>query len=69
VLYDVSTLHSTMLPVINAFKAAHHLCDVAVVADAGMISEANHVALARRTPRRGCSRSAGADPAVAGQQW
>lgn len=82
---------ATMLPVINAFKAAHQLCDVTVVADAGMISEANQVALqaaglsfhpgrpdpvsarrgqgmARRTPRRGCSRSAGADPAVAGQQ-
>jgi transposase len=34
-----------MLPVINAFKAAHHLSDVTVVADAGMISEANQVAL------------------------
>jgi hypothetical protein len=34
-----------MLPVINAFKAAHQLCDVIVVADAGMISEANQVAL------------------------
>jgi hypothetical protein len=34
-----------MLPVINAFKAAHHLNDVTVVADAGMISEANQVAL------------------------
>ena len=34
-----------MLPVINAFKAAHHLTDVTVVADAGMISEANQVAL------------------------
>jgi hypothetical protein len=36
---------ATMLPVINAFKAAHRLSDVTVVADAGMISEANHVAL------------------------
>ena len=36
---------ATMLPVINAFKAAHQLCDVTVVADAGMISEANQVAL------------------------
>ena len=34
-----------MLPVINAFKAAHQLTDVTVVADAGMISEANQVAL------------------------
>lgn len=36
---------ATMLPVINAFKAAHQLNDVTVVADAGMISEANQVAL------------------------
>ncbi len=34
-----------MLPVINAFKAAHKLSDVTVVADAGMISEANQIAL------------------------
>lgn len=34
-----------MLPVINAFKTAHQLSDVIVVADAGMISEANQVAL------------------------
>lgn len=31
----------TMLPVINAFKTVHQLTDVTVVADAGMISEAN----------------------------
>jgi hypothetical protein len=30
-----------MLPVIEAFMAAHHLPDVTVVADAGMVSEAN----------------------------
>jgi hypothetical protein len=36
---------ATMLPVINAFKAAHQLTDVTVVADAGMISEANQTAL------------------------
>ena len=36
---------ATMLPVINAFKTAHRLRDVTVVADAGMISEANQVAL------------------------
>lgn len=36
---------ATMLPVIDAFKAAHQLTDVTVVADAGMISEANQVAL------------------------
>jgi hypothetical protein len=36
---------ATMLPVINAFKAAHQLSDVTVVADAGMISEANQVAI------------------------
>jgi len=31
----------TMLPVIEAFMAAHDLPDVTIVADAGMISEAN----------------------------
>ena len=36
---------ATMLPVINAFKATHQLTDVTVVADAGMISEANQTAL------------------------
>lgn len=36
---------ATMVPVINAFKAAHRLTDVTVVADAGMISESNQVAL------------------------
>src|SRR6516164_11176058 len=35
----------TMLPVINAFKKAHQLTDVTVVADAGMISEANQKAI------------------------
>lgn len=34
-----------MLPVINAFKTAYRLTDVTVVADAGMISEANQVAI------------------------
>jgi transposase len=36
---------ATMLPVINAVKTAHRLTDVTVVADAGMISEANQTAL------------------------
>ena len=36
---------ATMLPVINAFITAHRLTDVTVVADAGMISEANQTAL------------------------
>ena len=36
---------ATMVPVINAFKTAHNLSDVTVVADARMISEANQVAL------------------------
>ena len=36
---------ATMLLVINAFKTAHQLTDVTVVADAGMISEANQIAL------------------------
>jgi hypothetical protein len=35
----------TMLPVINKFMAAHQLPDVTVVADAGMISEANQKAI------------------------
>ena len=35
----------TMLPVIEAFIAAHQLPDVTVVADAGMISEANQKAI------------------------
>jgi hypothetical protein len=36
---------ATMLPVINTFKTVHQLTDVTVAADAGMISEANQVAL------------------------
>lgn len=36
---------TTMLPTITAFMAAHHLADVTVVADAGMISEANKRAI------------------------
>jgi hypothetical protein len=36
---------ATMLPVITAFMAAHQLPDVTVVADAGMISEANQHAI------------------------
>jgi hypothetical protein len=35
----------TMLPVIEQFMATHHLPDVTVVADAGMISEANQKAI------------------------
>jgi hypothetical protein len=35
----------TMLPVIESFMAAHHLPDVTVVADAGMVSEANQKAI------------------------
>jgi hypothetical protein len=35
----------TMLPVVEAFMAAHRLPDVTVVADAGMISEANQKAI------------------------
>ena len=34
-----------MLPVITAFKQAHRLRDVVVVADAGMVSEANKRAI------------------------
>lgn len=36
----------TMVSVIKAFKQAHHLRDVTVVADAGMISEDNQIAIA-----------------------
>ncbi|WP_456114920.1 IS1634 family transposase [Streptomyces smaragdinus] len=32
---------TTMLPTLTAFMAAHHLPDVVIVADAGMVSEAN----------------------------
>ena len=35
----------TMLPVIEKFMAAHQLPDVTVVADTGMISEANQKAI------------------------
>jgi hypothetical protein len=36
---------TTMLPVIRSFMAAHRLADVTVVADAGMVSEANRRAI------------------------
>lgn len=36
---------TTMLPVIQAFRAAHRLTDVTIVADAGMISLANQLAI------------------------
>lgn len=36
---------ATMLPVIRAFMTAHHLSEVTVVADAGMISTANQQAI------------------------
>ncbi len=39
----------TMLPVIEAFKKAHDLADVTVVADAGMISAGNQTALENAT--------------------
>jgi hypothetical protein len=35
----------TMLPVLQSFMAAHQLPDVTVVADAGILSEANQIAL------------------------
>jgi hypothetical protein len=37
--------NKTMLPVITSFMAAHDLPDVTVVADAGMVSEANQKAI------------------------
>ena len=36
---------TTMLPTIRAFMAAHRLADVTIVADAGMVSEANKRAI------------------------
>jgi transposase len=36
---------ATMLPTINAFMSAHRLCDVTIVADAGMISAAHQRAI------------------------
>ena len=36
---------ATMLPTVRAFMTAHHLADITVVADAGMISEANQRAI------------------------
>jgi transposase len=36
---------TTMLPTITSFMAAHKLADVTVVADAGMISDANKKAI------------------------
>ena len=39
-----------MLPVITRFMAAHRLPDVTVVADAGMISEANQKAIETAGP-------------------
>jgi hypothetical protein len=39
------TQTATMIPTITAFKEAHALGDVTVVADAGMVSETNRVAI------------------------
>ncbi|WP_035718374.1 IS1634 family transposase [Gordonia terrae] len=36
---------ATMLPTLRAFMAAHHVSDITVVADAGMISDANKKAI------------------------
>lgn len=36
---------ATMLPTIRAFMTAHHLSDITIVADAGMISDANKRAI------------------------
>ena len=47
---------ATMLPVINAFKTAHELTDVTLVADAGTITEANQVALATPVCRSSSAR-------------
>ena len=50
----------TMLPVIQAFMAAHHLPDVTVAAGAGMVSEANQ----KEIEAAGLSFIPGADPAA-----
>ena len=42
---ETTTMLPTMLPTIGAFMAAHQLADVTVVADAGMISDANKKAI------------------------
>jgi transposase len=39
---------ATMVPVIHAFKAAHQLTDVTVVADAGMISDLTFITVSGR---------------------
>ena len=36
---------ATMVPTLQAFMAAHQLTDITVVADAGMLSEANKTAI------------------------
>ncbi len=47
---------ATMLPVINAFKAAHQLTDVTVVADAGMIAAGRRAELHSGRPYPVASR-------------
>jgi hypothetical protein len=51
----------TMLPVIEAFMAAYQLPDVTVVADAGMVSEANQKAIEASPPVRKPSPAAATD--------
>ena len=71
---------ATMLPVINAFKATHHLSDVTVIADAGMISEANQTARSRQpafecllsdsgNPDRSCGSTATRPPSMPRCCW
>ena len=56
--FDGNTAETkTILPVIQAFAAAHGLPEVTVVADAGMLSEANLAAW--RMPSCGSSSAPG----------
>jgi hypothetical protein len=43
--FERNQAETTMLPVIQAFQGAHHLTDVTVVVDAGMVSAANQKAI------------------------
>ena len=43
--FEGNKAETTMLPTIEAFKAAHRLSDVTIVADAGMVSAGNQAAI------------------------
>jgi hypothetical protein len=56
--FEGNKAETSMLPVIEAFMTAHHLTDVTVVADAGMVSAANQ----RASRPQGCRSSSGWHP-------